>query len=676
MVGAVLPILAGLGSGLAAMAMGEHAATKKREAIAHEKERELLTKKAEKLAEAGDHESYEAIIPHLQQIGASPNIIDAGRQIARSRAKQIYEQEIASGMEPSVKLPPNMLSSLIQGQQGGTAAGDYLAQASSPEVAAQRTATGLPPVSPELNEFRARAFTPPPAPAPAAPPTPAGGITVPPMKAPVSRTIQTPTGSITSSYPGTTGKEVTASVISQARTQDLHPRQIHVALDVENARRLAKGQPALDPDDPAIVAYDTEHFETTQNRIRQNLEGQGMDPMTAMKESAQKAYDETGLLPEKWKSVIEPKEGQLGAQAYINAVTHASDVISQLKSPAELQSVMKPGFLSDAITRTSNLKPEDSVRAHHAVAENLVQQLLPKLKQQFPTLSEAQVAGKAMQLAAYATGGEVPKEWHDAVMGNPKALGFSEGQAAIMAATGINPLEPGAGKRAQDAEAQLTLKKEFQKTYMEKTTTPEGSAAAYQQLQGGKGGPGEIDRAIQLEQKGKVEEQQKTIERKYAIAPPGEMDKLKPLDDLYTTGVRIQQLALQKDSGGRTLVDKYGSTPGTFVDWYRKASGALGETDPQLRKYTSLLGKIFNVEKKTFAGVAVNLNERKDLLQFMPDPTDNVRTGLDKLNTLIQMAGTELERDLGLIQENYPATKLESFNYRKIKQAREAQKAK
>jgi len=672
------PIIAALLTNLVAGAAGGYAVKRRREEEEQAASREGLVKKAEKIAEQGDHETYESIIPHLQKAGVDPNVIDTGRTIARSKAGQIWRQETQAGMEPSVTPPPNILSSLMRGQEGGADAGDYFDNATSTDVTTQRGAAGLPPIDTETARFRASAFQPPAQPAPVAQPT--TGIQVAPARG--AQTIQTPTG--TRSTKEITGKEITSDAISQARTQGLHPREVHVALDLENARRKMKGQPPLDVDDTALVAYDLEHFETRMNQTRRDLESQGVDPKLAFDQAVQETYKTTGLVPEKYKSMIQPKEGELASHAYINAVNHVGTVISQLRDPGAISKMFEPGFLAKQINMDPHIKPEDSIRATHVAAQQLMQSIMPKLKAQYPQLSDTQLAGLAVKISAYATGGEVPKEWHEAVMGNPTAFGYSPEQAAAMAASGINPLEPGAGAKAQDVISDITLKKDFRKSYMEAAQTPEGRARAYDELQ--KRGtqpapataktPGEIDREIQKQQKGTLSRQDREQEQEFSKTPSGEIDKLTALDNIYTTGVRLQQLAVQKDPQGKTLLDKYGNYPGTFIDWYRKASGALGNTDPQLRKYTDLLGKIFNIEKKTFAGVAVNVAERKDLLQFMPDPGDNVRTGLMKINDLVQTTDLELANKVEYYKTNYPKTDFTSFGHQKIRSARAAQKAK
>lgn len=526
-------------------------------------------------------------------------------------------------------------------------------------------------------------------------PAPTGELTIPQPRAgmkpsftigsegKVSATL-TPSGPLS-------GKEVTASLLSQARQQNMPSYKVRAAIDAENARRQARGEPPLDPDDAAINAYEDQRFEEVRKRIEDDLR-QRMTPPEAFVAATQMAYDQTGHLPQRWQSVIQPKEGDLASAAYTKAVAQASETLpkiiataSEAKTPAAMRGAIPPGFMSRAIDATPYLRPEDSIRAKHVAAQSLTQRLMPILAEQFPGRTQAQYAALAMQLGAYAVDGEVPRDWHDAVMGQPQAFGFSQDQAAMMQALNISPFDPDAGQRAQDAITQQAFQRQFQERALGTAQDLQAVEETAQRMQPGVSTPPkapiktpiEIQRGQEqraLEQKGRIETQQKEIEHEFSKAPAGEIQKVQPVDDLYTTGLAILKHATTKGKDGQSLIDKYGNYPAFVFSSKQAFEKQFGAVPDDVAKYIALLGKIFNVEKKTFAGTATSLNERSDLITFMPDPKENIRTALQKIQTLVSTAGTELERDLGFIEKNYPKTDLSTFGYRRIQKARKEQK--
>ena len=84
------------------------------------------------------------------------------------------------------------------------------------------------------------------------------------------------------------------------------------------------------------------------------------------------------------------------------------------------------------------------------------------------------------------------------------------------------------------------------------------------------------------------------------------------------------------------------------------------------------LSGLFNIEKKEFTGTATSLNERKDLVAWIPDKTTNVRDALGSISILLKQIGGSLDRDIELVRKNYPGTDLNALNYQKIKDARAA----
>jgi len=556
--------------------------------------------------------------------------------------------------------------------------------AEQPTTPLSQTTPQMPPAQPSVAPQTTSAVTPTPQPQDLTIPRPRAGMkpSISLSESGASVTL-TPTGPLG-------GKEITADLISQARAQNMPVYKINAALDAENARRRMTGEPPLEPDRQALEQYEDLRFETVRKQIEDDLRSR-MDAGSAFVAATQAAYDQTGHLPQRWQSVIQPKEGDLAASAYTKAVAQASEALPKVlatageaKTPTAMRGAIPPGFLSRAIDQTPHLRPEDSIRAKHVAAETLTQRIMPQLQQAFPGRTQAQYAALAMQLGAYAVDGEVPREWHDAVMGQPQAFGFSPAQAEMIQALGISPFDPDAGGRAQDAITQQAFQRQFQEKALGTAQDIQAVEETAQRLQPGVATPpkapvkspaeiqaGQESRA--LTQKGKVETQHKEIEHQFSKAPTGAVEKIQPVDDLYVTGLSILKHATTKGKDGQSLLDKYGDQPAFYFATKQAFQKQFGAVPADVAKYIALLGKIFNVEKKTFAGTATSLNERSDLLTFMPDPKENLRTALQKVQTLISAAGTELERDLGFLEKNYPKSDFSSFGYRKIQKARQAQ---
>lgn len=526
------------------------------------------------------------------------------------------------------------------------------------------------------------------------PPTPPAPLTVPPTRQPITATRQIGGTNFSITKPGMTGKDVTNAVIAQAETQHMHPNQVVQSLQQANLDRVKAGQPPIDLDEATIKGYGTRHWEYTRNQNYQQMLQAGVDPNVAFQQSAVSTFKTLGYVPENWMQVVKPSDADIQNGAFKNAISQTNALIDSAMSMMAAKPTMTfrdfdqmfpVDYLGRAIEQQPGLSPENVIRTKHEAATKLAAELDRKLMQAYPDMTEFQRQAKALQLAGAAVGGEVPPQWMSAALNKPQLFGLSQEQVAAYSAMPPQDrpslFDPIAPTVLQDAVVQMETSKEYRSKAMALATTPETLEMTRQQLTPPAATPnapaaptpaqiGETQRGMALEQKGKEERQHKTIEREFAVAPSAEIEKIKPVDDLYGIGVRVQQLVSQKDKTGRTFLDKYGDEPAIYFSSKQAFQKQFGAVPDEVAKYIALIGKVFNVEKKTFAGTATSLNERSDLLTFMADPKENVRTAIQKLNALVSVAGSELERDLGYVSSNYPGTKLEMFNYPKIKELR------
>ena len=132
----------------------------------------------------------------------------------------------------------------------------------------------------------------------------------------------------------------------------------------------------------------------------------------------------------------------------------------------------------------------------------------------------------------------------------------------------------------------------------------------------------------------------------------------------YTKGISLLQLGRGNPAKGIPgLIERYGNYPGTFFDWMQSIKSATGSMDPELKEYVNTLSGLFNIEKKEFTGTATSLNERKDLVAWIPDKSTNVRDALQSVAHLVKAVTSDLKRNTEHIAANYPGTDLSSLKY-------------
>ena len=110
-------------------------------------------------------------------------------------------------------------------------------------------------------------------------------------------------------------------------------------------------------------------------------------------------------------------------------------------------------------------------------------------------------------------------------------------------------------------------------------------------------------------------------------SPQKEIQDVRALDDMYTKGTRLLQLGQGNPAKGIPgLIERYGNYPGTFFDWMQSIKSATGSMDPELKRVREYPEWTYSISRKEFTGTATSLNERKDLVAWIPDKSTNVAT--------------------------------------------------
>lgn len=558
------------------------------------------------------------------------------------------------------------------------------------------------------------------APAQQEPPVqPPAELRVPSSRKPVNKTqvIQTAIGNQTihKNIPGITGKEVMASLLSQAEDRKMHPHAVLSAFNKENLRRLQAGEPELEMDEASYKGYQSRHWEQVRTQIQDQLMQRGVPPDQAFAQAAQQAFMQTGHVPEQWMQVVKPHPDQQAAGAYGSAIQQANDQLQQtlsgLKAPLGsvkpgelLKTVFDKPFLLQAIDRTT-LPPEARTRALHELASTSHSAYLNAVQQARPDLSPQQQNYLAMSMASKSVGGNVPEQWRAFVEQDMEKLGLV-GKEDIAIYQGLppqarpDPLDPDFGNRLRNIRMGLEMNTDYRKAALGLAKTPEGLAATQQMFQqqqqppgqpaaeqppagaaAGKPGKaaatptpssiGQTERSIALKQEGALGQQRADLERKNAIIPTAHLEKLQTADSIYKAGREAQQIAARKDKDGKTIIDKYGDTPGSFRDFWAKIKGSVGRADPVLLAYKNRLAKVYNFERHELTGAATSVYEGSALEPYLPDPGDNVRVGLQKLNNLVTQLQSQLDQKLDQAKADYPRSKYDAFHRHKERQQKE-----
>jgi hypothetical protein len=491
---------------------------------------------------------------------------------------------------------------------------------------------------------------------------------------------------------------ISQTMVDQAKGMGMSPDQ----LDAEYAKQIAKSggnYPAFD--ETIRKTYKQEYFQKLAQDKTRALVAAGLPEPQAQQQGARLAADAMGgYYPEGAGQLVNytPEErhrnviGQATKQVMIQA--RAAMDASRPGEPATIQPGLFRKYVEEAFGTDGT--PQEKEAALNDVTNMAMTTFRDKIGK-LPGMTQAQAMIMSMQAAA-GLAGYTPKEWQPMITANAQAFGITDPDIAQMVATGeIDLLQPGSLQAGITKKNALAYEGKIREKGMERqfavTQTPEGVAATQQALTAqpsappaaspgaapvGAGSPaapqqtpGEIDRAIKTQQVAAETEAKEKVQKQYRLAPEKEIQDVRALDDMYTKGTRLLQLGEGDPSRGAAgLIEKYGNWPGTFFELVNSAKSATGSMDPELQEYVNTLSGLFNIEKKEFTGTATSLNERKDLVAWIPDKSTNVRYALQSVAQLVKNVTSDLKRNTEYIASNYPGTDLSSLKYNQIQQRR------
>jgi hypothetical protein len=488
---------------------------------------------------------------------------------------------------------------------------------------------------------------------------------------------------------------ISQTMVDQARNMGLSPDQ----LDAEYAKQIAKSggnYPAFD--ETVRKTYKQEYFQKLAQDKTRALVAAGLPEPQAQQQGARLAADTMGgYYPEGAGQLInytpEERHRNMIAQAAKQVAMQARAAMdaSRPGEPATIQPGLFRKYIDDAYG--ADATPQEKEAALSDITNMAATTFRDKISK-LPGVTQAQAMVMSMQAAA-GIAGYTPKEWQPMIMANAQAFGITDPEIAKRVATGeIDLLKPNS---LQDGITRINAEQyegKVREKGMERqfavTSTPEGVAATQQALTSappaaspsaapvGAGSPaapqqtpGEIDRSIKTQQVAAETEAKEKVQKQYRLAPEKEIQDVRALDDMYTKGTRLLQLGKGDPAKGTPgLIEKYGNYPGTFFDWMQSIKSATGSMDPELKEYVNTLSGLFNIEKKEFTGTATSLNERKDLVAWIPDKSTNVRDALQSVSHLVKAVTSDLKRNTEHIAANYPGTDLSSLKYNQIQARR------
>ena len=489
---------------------------------------------------------------------------------------------------------------------------------------------------------------------------------------------------------------ISQTMVDQAKGMGMSPDQ----LDAEYAKQIAKSggnYPAFD--ETIRKTNKQDYFQKLAQDKTRALVAAGLPEPQAQQQGARLAADAMGgYYPEGAGQLVNytPEErhrnviGQATKQVMIQA--RAAMDASRPGEPATIQPGLFRKYVEEAFGTDGT--PQEKEAALNDVTNMAMTTFRDKIGK-LPGMTQAQAMIMSMQAAA-GLAGYTPKEWQPMIMANAQAFGITDPDIAQMVATGeIDLLQPGSLQAGITKKNALAYEGKIREKGMERqfavTQTPEGVAATQQALTAqpsappaaspgaapvGAGSPaapqqtpGEIDRAIKTQQVADETEAKEKVQKQYRLAPEKEIQDVRALDDMYTKGTRLLQIG-EGTTDKPGLIDRYGNYPGTFFDWMQSIKSATGSMDPDLKEYVNTLSGLFNIEKKEFTGTATSLNERKDLVAWIPDKSTNVRDALQSVSQLVKAVSSDLKRNTEHIASNYPGTDLSSLKYNQIQQRR------
>lgn len=519
-------------------------------------------------------------------------------------------------------------------------------------------------------------------------------ITLPTPRRPSSMTRDFGSTKITTTNPVMTGKEAMASMAAQATAQNAHPDKLLQDFHSQNAQL----KHPYDFDEVGFHEYRTQYWERSRKQIQDLLIANGATQDDAMRQSATMTYNKTGYVPSQWTGMVTPSAESVSNNAYHTVLkqanTQLSSVLQGLAAP--LQSVKPSAILNDTFAQPFLLKAVDSIPGMelnpaartsvlHSLASTAHSAFLSAVQQHTHGLNSAQQNYFAMSMASKAVGGNVPEQWRAFVENDLEKLGLvsrEDMQYFQHMPPNQRPdiFAPDFGQRIGNFRAAVENSADYRKAMQQMAKSPETLAAVQQMFAGQKTGKdaitpatiGKQERNIAVQQHGALKQEEADRTRTNAIIPHEMLKDLQIADGIYQAGREAQKFAQAKDKNGQTIIDKYGDTPGSWREFSQSIQAGFGRSDKHLVAYLNRLAKVYNFERHELTGAATSVFEGSSLKHYIPNPDDNVRTGLRKLNTLVESLGGQLDKKLDQAQADYPRSAHEKF-YRNQERAKQKQ---
>ncbi len=450
----------------------------------------------------------------------------------------------------------------------------------------------------------------------ATPPQPTG-LQWPKLTRPGKASIEGPLGTV----PGKGESQISSGTLSQmmlgqAEKMNLPPTEFE-RLYAEEAVKQKGELPELDHQQ--LVDYRDRYFGRRVQQITAEIQatsaGQAMDPALVQQSAVRAASREMGnYIPTKGGEAIgfTPEERHLSTvnQATAAAARELETAIRIVESGGKYKPDFGTGFV-DIIDNSPSLKPEEKSHIKQQFAQQIATRIAAKSDPADPFGRM-----KSMLLAASMTGGAVPHEWQQLVMGDPKSFGMSQAMVDKYLTGRYNIFEPGGYDRLANAVADdATQGKLFDRALQDPAHAEvyaNAATAMRQQPVAGPGAPpttsplagmGAQTRAIDVQQreaesaagvKGtKVEERRQVIE---SVA--------QPLSDLAKSMKRYMDIPLTDVINSSNAAKLYASQLKTMRSILAKGvllqSGALNEQEQE-----AAMGALSGlIEAKAFPDVA------------------------------------------------------------------------
>lgn len=448
-------------------------------------------------------------------------------------------------------------------------------------------------------------------------PTTPTGLQWPKLTRPGHASIEGPLGTV----PGKSESQlssgtVTQTMLSQADRMNMSPAEFERQYAEEAIKR--KGDlPEIDHQQ--LTDYRDRYFGRRVQQITAEIQstsaGQSMDPSLIQQSAVRAASREMGnYIPTRGGEAI----GFTNEERHLSTVNQATAASArELETAiriAESGGKYKPDFgtsFADIIDNSPTLKPEEKTHIKQQFAQQIATRIAAKSDPADPFSRM-----KAMLTAASMTGGAVPHEWQQLVMGDPKSFGMSQGMVDKYLTGKFNIFEPGGYDRLANAVADDVIQGKLVDRAIQDPTHAEVYANAATQMRqqpvAGPGAPpaqsplagmGAATRSIDVQQreaesaagvKGtKVEERRQVVE---SVA--------QPLSDLAKSMKRYMDIPLTNVGDSANAAKLYSSQLKTMRSILAKGvllqSGALNEQEQE-----AAMGALSGlIEAKSFPDVA------------------------------------------------------------------------